>query len=315
MLMHDIWNPWHGCIKCSPGCENCYMYYLDATHGEDGSRIFKSTTNFKYPLKKDKNKNYKIKSGEYIRICMTSDFFLAEADEWRNDVWDIIRQRKDVIFFILTKRAHRIKDHLPYDWGEGWDNVIINVTAENQEKADERIPILLDLKAKHKGVMCAPFIGAIDIRKYLETGQLEQVICGGENYANARPCNYDWVLSLHDQCKDNDVSFCWIETGSIFIKDGKRYNLPDKKVQAEMSYKSMLNFKGKEYKYNLYDEYGYDLRDDELYKPMYNSNQCKYCGSRQICNGCSGCGKCSSVKLVTKEYMDNFDDEYKKKKR
>lgn len=46
---------------------------------------------------------------------MTSDFFLEEADAWRENIWDIIRYRKDVKFYILTKRAERIKDHLPSD--------------------------------------------------------------------------------------------------------------------------------------------------------------------------------------------------------
>mgnify|MGYP003296070818 FL=1 len=113
---------------------------------------------------------------------MTSDFFIEEADEWRMEAWDIIRQRKDVVFFILTKRPERVKDFLPSDWGDGYENVLFNVTCENQRLADERIPILLDLPFKHKGIMCAPFIGEVKIDKYLDTAQIEQVIVGGENY-------------------------------------------------------------------------------------------------------------------------------------
>ena len=84
-----------------------------------GSNIYKSKTNFDYPLKKDKNGNYKLKSGEQIRICMTSDFFIEEADKWRDEVWEIIKIRSDVKFFILTKRANRIKECLPKDWNTG----------------------------------------------------------------------------------------------------------------------------------------------------------------------------------------------------
>ena len=101
--MHDIWNPWHGCKKISEGCKNCYMYYLDKVRNQDGSNIYKVSNNFDYPLHKDRKGRYKIKSGEQIRICMTSDFFLEEADEWRKEVWEIIRQRSDVIFFILLQ--------------------------------------------------------------------------------------------------------------------------------------------------------------------------------------------------------------------
>lgn len=157
--MHDIWNPWHGCIKKSEGCDNCYMYFLDRMRDMDGSKIYRTKTGFNYPIQKDRKGNYKIQSGEMIRVCMTSDFFLEEADEWRDEAWELMRLRSDVIFFLLTKRPERVAEHLPEDWGDGWDNIFFNVTAENQRRADERIPILLDLPFKHKGVMCAPFIG------------------------------------------------------------------------------------------------------------------------------------------------------------
>ena len=74
--MHDIWNPWHGCRKCSEGCENCYMYFLDRMRDQDGSRIYRTKNGFRYPLSKDRQGKYKVKSGEMIRVCMTSDFFL-----------------------------------------------------------------------------------------------------------------------------------------------------------------------------------------------------------------------------------------------
>ena len=205
--MHDIWNPWHGCIKKSEGCDHCYMYFLDKMRDQDGSNIYRTKAGFNYPIQKDRKGNYKIKSGEQIRVCMTSDFFLAEADEWRDEAWELMKIRSDVIFFLLTKRPERVAEHLPKDWGDGWDNIFFNVTAENQQRADERIPILLDLPFKHKGVMCAPFIGQVSIRKYLETGQIEQVLCDGENYGGARPCHYDWVKLLRQECVDNNVTF------------------------------------------------------------------------------------------------------------
>ena len=189
-----------------------------------GSNIYKSKTNFDYPLKKDKNGNYKIKSGEQIRICMTSDFFLEEADKWRDEVWEIIKIRSDVKFFILTKRANRIKECLPKDWNTGYDNVMINVTCENKKRADERIPTLLSIPAKHKGIMVAPFIGEVNIDKYLKEGAIEQVIAGGENYDGSRLCKFDWVKKLSDECKKYNVTFCFIETGNKFEKDGKIYN-------------------------------------------------------------------------------------------
>ena len=134
--MHDIWNPWHGCVKCSEGCQNCYMYFLDRVRDKNGADIYRTQSGFRYPLSKDRQGRYKIQSGEMIRVCMTSDFFLEEADEWRSDAWDIMRMRRDVIFYLLTKRPQRVADCLPADWGDGWDNIFFNVTCEKQRRAD-----------------------------------------------------------------------------------------------------------------------------------------------------------------------------------
>ena len=289
--MHDIWNPWHGCIKCSEGCLNCYMYFLDRVHNKNGADIYRTRTGFDYPLQKYKNGEYKIKSGELIRVCMTSDFFLEEADKWRDEAWDIMKKRSDVKFFLLTKRPERVKNCLPYDWGSGWENIFFNVTCENQKRADERIPLLLDLPFKHKGIMCAPFIGSVSIEKYLAAGQIEQVICGGENYDGARPCDFDWVKSLRAECVAHNIMFCFIETGTVFIKDGKRYYMPKKQLQSKMAYKSGMNYEGKPIEWKLTDDCGTVIPKENLYVPYYGSH-CAHCGSRLICNGCSECGKC-----------------------
>ncbi|MDE6725295.1 MAG: phage Gp37/Gp68 family protein [Ruminiclostridium sp.] len=289
--MHDIWNPWHGCKKISEGCENCYMFYLDSLHGKDGGEIYKTKNGFRYPLSKERGGQYKVKSGETIRVCMTSDFFLEEADQWRDEAWEIIRQRPDVKFFLLTKRPQRVAECLPKNWGSGWENVMFNVTCENQKRADERIPILLELPFKHKGIMCAPFIGAVSIAKYLPSGQIEQVLCDGENYGGARPCHYEWVKALHDECKAYNVTFVFCGTGRRFVKDGRMYNIENSTVQNQQAYKSGLSFKGKTVKYELTDDWGYSIPDEELYKP-YFGERCENCGMQITCNGCSRCGKC-----------------------
>ncbi len=291
--MHDIWNPWHGCIKCSEGCDNCYMYYLDRQRDRVGSDIFKTKTGFRYPLQRKKDGAYQIKSGELIRVCMTSDFFLEEADAWRAEAWEMMRIRSDVKFFLLTKRPQRVWDCLPKDWGDGWENVFFNVTTENQRRAKERIPLLKKLPFRHKGIMCAPLIGEIDLAPFLGDGQIEQVICGGENYGGARPCNYDWVKKLRYACEKHNIPFCFIETGSVFIKDGKTYHLPDKRVQSEMAYKSGISFAGKPMIFHLTDRDGAPIPPENLYQPRYRES-CAHCGSKPICNGCSDCGKCGN---------------------
>ncbi len=254
--MHDIWNPWHGCKKVSEGCQNCYMYFLDSLRDKDGSFVYRTKAGFRYPLSKDRNGQYKVKSGEMLRVCMTSDFFLEEADEWREEAWDIIRQRSDVKFFLLTKRPERVAEHLPRDWGDGWENVMLNVSCENQRRADERIPVLLSLPFKHKGIMCAPYIGKVSIEKYLDAGQIEQVLCDGENYSGARPCDYDWVKSLRDECVKHDITFTFCGTGRRFIKDGKIYKIEKAGLQSEQAFRSGLSYQGKAMDFKLVDEWG-----------------------------------------------------------
>lgn len=290
--MHDIWNPWHGCVKKSEGCQNCYMYFLDKVRHHNGARIYKVQNNFDYPLQKDKFGNYKIKSGEQLRVCMTSDFFLEEADIWRADAWKIIKQRADVSFFLLTKRPERVERCLPPDWGSGWENVFFNVSCENQARADERIPLLFSLPFKHKGIMVAPFVGAVSIREYLKQGIIEQVVCGGENYDGSRPLEYNWVRNLYQECVDADVTFCFIETGTNFIKDGKMYHLPSKRVQSQMAYKSGLQYQGKKIDFKLKMSAQGDLFSENSNYIKHYREPCRDCGSRLICNGCSDCGLC-----------------------
>ena len=270
-----IWNPWHGCKKYSEGCEHCYMFFLDSKRDRDGSEIYKTKTNFNLPLKKTRQGDYKIISGTMLHVCMTSDFFLEEADEWRNEIWDMIRIRSDVNFWIQTKRADRIQQHLPVDWNYGWENVTLCVTTENQRRSDERLPILLDIPAKHKAFMIAPILSEAHVEKYLATNQFEQVLCDGENYDGDRPCYYEWIKSLHDQCKEYDVSFNFIGTGNVFVKDKKTYHIP-KAYQSVQAQRSGLSY------------------------PSGNTNipiqpRCKTCKRRFSCNGCHWCGKCGDV--------------------
>ena len=291
--MHDIWNPWHGCHRISPGCAHCYMFTLDRRRRQTRTDIYR-TANFHYPLQKDRQGNYKIKSGEVIRVCMTSDFFLPEADAWREEAWSIMYQRPDVIFYLLTKRPERVWKCLPPDFGTGWENIWFNVTCENQAMTDKRLPYLKELPFKHKGVMCAPFIGPISLEPYIQEGFIEQVTCGGENYDGARPCHYDWVLKLHEECQKYNISFSFIETGSHFIKDGHHYRLGNKKQQAEQAFRAGLNYKGKPQDFHLTDCLGLPIPTEHLYQPVYDGPHCTTCGSRNICNGCSHCGLCQT---------------------
>ena len=137
------WNPWHGCTKISPGCKYCYVYRQDEMYGSEiSSSVCRKTGNFNLPIKRKRDKSWKIESGKIVFTCFTSDFLLKDADPWRPECWQMIKQRSDLWFFFFTKRIDRFMECAPNDWGDGYDNVIVGCTVENQEMADYRLPIL-----------------------------------------------------------------------------------------------------------------------------------------------------------------------------
>ncbi len=223
--MSLLWSPWHGCHKCSEGCANCYVYYLDKQRDKDASIVTKSKTNFNLPLKKDRQGDYKIAPNSEVATCFTSDFFLEEADGWRDEAWSIIKSRPDVKFLICTKRVERVEKCLPKDWGEGYKNVAIAVTCENQKRADFRLPIFEKVPAFKKFIFVSPILEKVNLEKHLKSGKFDRVCVGGESYAYARECDYDWVKDIFAQCQKYGVEFDFHQTGSNFIKDGKRYKI------------------------------------------------------------------------------------------
>lgn len=126
------WNPWHGCHKFSEGCVNCYVYRMDEKHGRDASVVTKLKT-MNLPIARKRDGSYKIASGEVLYTCFTSDFFIEEADAYRKEAWEMIKTRSDVHFYMITKRIHRFMECIPDDWNDGYDNVTICCTMENQK--------------------------------------------------------------------------------------------------------------------------------------------------------------------------------------
>ena len=128
----SVWNPWHGCTRLSSGCAGCVVFQVDAAHGRN-TAIVRRTKAFDLPLKKNRNKEYRLSPVDgLVETCCTSDFFHPDADAWRPEAWRIIRARQDLDFFIITRRPERFYVGLPDDWGDGYENVIIGCSCENQ---------------------------------------------------------------------------------------------------------------------------------------------------------------------------------------
>jgi hypothetical protein len=174
---------------------------------------------------------------------------------------------------------------------------MLSVTTENQKRADERLPILLATPAKHRGFMAAPYIGPVDAEQYLKTELIEEVLCGGENYDGARPCHYEWVKLLSDQCRQHNVTFDFIETGTVFVKEGRTYRIPNKRTQSKQAFLSGLSYQGRKAPRLLRLPEGSLFGTDIIPPEPFFRAHCSTCGSRMTCNGCSNCGACDDKNL------------------
>ena len=235
-----MWNPWRGCKKCSDGCLHCYIHKGDAKKGIDTS-IITQTKDFSKPVERLKNGNYKMKSG-IIYTCFSTDFLIEDADKWRNECWQMIKERSDCTFLFLTKRIERFMDCIPSDWKDGYGNVVVCCTIENQYTADKRLSVFKSLPIKHKCITAQPLLEKINIEPYLDN--IELVVAGGESDRNARILDYSWILDIREQCIRKNVSFQFRQCGTHFVKDGKSYTLQTKDLCSQAR-KANIDFKAK----------------------------------------------------------------------
>jgi protein gp37 len=233
------WNPWMGCHKASAGCKNCYMYREQTQYGRDPNVVVRSKTTFNAPTKWE--------APALVFTCSWSDFFIEEADGWRAGAWDIIRRTPHLTYQILTKRLENVPDRLPKDWGNGWPNVWLGVSAEDQPTADARIPMLLQIPAAKHFISYEPALKPVDFMEFqpfrrsmvgykairgILAGKIDQVIMGAESGPNARPMQLDWARSVRDQCQAAGVRFFLKQA----VIDGKLVKMPalDGKVWDEI---------------------------------------------------------------------------------
>ena len=225
-----MWDPWRGCKRYSEGCRYCYIHKGDARRGVDTEAI-ERTARYDAPVARKKDGAYRMKGDQLVYVCFSSDFLIEEADKWRDDCWKMIKEREDLHFLFLTKRIERFQRCIPDDWGDGYENVTVGCTVENQKCADERLSIFAALRIKHKDIICQPMLSRMDISAYLPG--IELVVAGGESDRNARPLDYEWILFLREQCAAQKVHFEFRQCGTHFIKDGKEYLLPTNQLCSQ----------------------------------------------------------------------------------
>ena len=271
----ETWNPITGCTKISEGCQNCYAERMSKRLA--GRCGYPKENPFAVTLHPDKlDQPLKWKKPRMIFVCSMGDLFHDDVpNKFIYDVWDVMVLNKQHIFLVLTKRPDRMKSFIEKlmtnrmnyasTFGntlEGkearrWaqkpvQNIWLGVTAENQQRADERIPILLQIPAAVRFISVEPMLGSVDVSYYLSycgscnapinkmdpswrwngicwehkcpsnhpllgyfaayTG-VDWVICGGETGPGARPMHPEWARSLRDQCQAAGTPFFFKQWG------------------------------------------------------------------------------------------------------
>lgn len=253
-------NPYWGCTKISPGCDNCYAEAFDkrvfpsrgsvelmglaregkpdepgpakAMHwGKGAPRRTFGDAHWNEPLKWNRAAE---KAGKPALVFCASMADWCDADAppgtlerlhalWRATPW--------LRWQMLTKRPGRIARSLPPDWGNGYPNVWLGTTVENQEYAEQRIPLLLSVPAVVRFLSMEPLLGPVSLslrddelgasRNTLRMG-ISWVIVGGESGHRARPFNLSWARSIKDQCYEAGVPFFMKQLGAkAFLDDGE----------------------------------------------------------------------------------------------
>ncbi len=228
------WNPWHGCKKVSAGCKYCYMFRDKERFHKDPTEVLRSKNNFNDPLKwsfdwqcggtsKDMEK---VTSFPCMKIftCSWSDFFIEEADGWRDEAWEIIRKTPEFTYQILTKRPHRIRQCLPNDWDSGYKNVWLGVSTEDQAKFWERTPQLVNIPAAFRFLSIEPLISEIKIDFACEMEGIDWAIIGGESGNKSgkykyRKSDLNWYSSLVDELTDLGIPVFMKQLGTHLSKE------------------------------------------------------------------------------------------------
>ncbi len=206
-------NPWIGCQHVSPGCDHCYAEtmmdhrYHRVEWGPHGKRVRTSEANWRKPLQWAKNAR---DNGTRARVFCASlaDIFDNRAERvWRADLFDLIRKTPELDWLLLTKRPENCKKMLPSDWEDGYANVWLGTTAEDQKHYDHRWPILSEIPAPVHFISYEPALGPLQVSEVSARKFPDWVICGGESGPGARYMQPGWARELREECHLFGIAF------------------------------------------------------------------------------------------------------------
>lgn len=246
------YNPWIGCTKVGPGCDNCYAERdFDLRKGRvkwgPGNPRSRTKTERQPHAWNNAHPDFFAENGRRRRVFSASlaDIFDNEVPTaWRADFWNTIAETPCLEWYIVTKRISNVEKMLPTPWAQDlFGHIVLLVTVVNQDEADRDVPRLLALKANYPwlrvGLSIEPMLGPMQIERHLKrwtefevdfrtvfpdadapppprkVPRVDWIICGGESGPHARPMHPDWARSLRDQCAEAGVAFHHKQNGEF----------------------------------------------------------------------------------------------------
>ncbi len=210
----ETWNPMTGCTRVSPGCDHCYMFALYPRLKAMGVPGYEGDPREVrlLPERLDTPLNWKRPRRVFVN-SMSDVFHPRVSYDFINNIFDVMREaaeQRGHVFQVLTKRPGRAvgwweSNKARYDcvWPDG---VWIGTSVENQKYAP-RVAVLARLPAAIRFVSAEPLLGAVDLRQWLDAGDVQWVIAGGESGPAARPMDLEWARDLRDQSLETGVAF------------------------------------------------------------------------------------------------------------
>ncbi len=218
----QTWNPTAGCTKISAGCKNCYAETMAIRLQAMGVKGYENGFEFSIvperlyePLKRKKPTIYFVNS-------MSDLFHHKMPKDYLNKIFEVIQKTPYHTYQILTKRADKMFEYFKNI--EIPKNIWLGVTVENKKEGLPRIDYLRYLKASVLFLSIEPLLedlGKIDLTN------IDWVIVGGESGPKARPMEKEWVISIKEQCLENNIAFFfkqWGTWGADKVKRNKKTN-------------------------------------------------------------------------------------------
>lgn len=208
------WNPWEGCTRISEGCRHCYMFTLLERFGRN-PRKPRRTGTWGDPVRWNEDA-FASRHQELVFTCSLSDWFHPKADRWRGEAWEVVRSCPNLIFQILTKRPLRIADHLPSDWGEGYPNVWLGTSVEDNAHV-WRADVLRRIPARTRFISAEPLLGGLTD---LDLEDIHWLIVGGESGPEFRPMRKAWARHLRELARGARVPYFFKQSSHLYTERG-----------------------------------------------------------------------------------------------